>query len=65
MQDATDDPEAIHAGEKELAEFKKAMNEARAFDASMPPSQSRMRGCRSDPCGLRTNDGVSHLSAAL
>ena len=43
MQDATDDPEAIHAAEKELTEFKKAMNEARAFGASMPPSQSRMR----------------------
>ena len=31
QQDATTDPEQVRAAERELAEFKKAMNEARAL----------------------------------
>jgi hypothetical protein len=36
LQDATDDPEEVRAAEQELAEFKKAMNDARAA-AGEPP----------------------------
>lgn len=31
LQDATENPEEIRAAERELAEFKRAMNEGRAF----------------------------------
>jgi hypothetical protein len=31
LQDATDNPEAVRAAERELTEFKKAMNENRAL----------------------------------
>jgi hypothetical protein len=41
-EDATDDPEELRAAEKELAEFKKAMNENRAH-AGEPVSPPRFR----------------------
>lgn len=35
-EDATDDPEKICEAERELAEFKRAMNESRAFCGETP-----------------------------
>ena len=35
-EDATDDPEKIRAAEKELAEFKRAMNENRTLSGEPP-----------------------------
>ena len=55
-QDATDDPEEIRAAEQELAEFKKAMNDARILLRRAPPLPvSRFLFLDSGPLGLITH----------